>query len=495
MVWTEVDRSAIERTVFWVLVSLWCLLVCSFACRVANAWMRRRRDRTSDVTLLDRIDILTPSGAALSWLGAGAIILSTSNGWASLSLVGVMGLGVLHLAATWALWMTGGDDPWRRSSLSRRFVTERAVEGGPLIEELALSSPRIPMGFRLFARGRIGDRWATSRYVIEGGDDGGDTRMQTDVGPAIRGAHEAEPLEVWLQDILGLCHSMRSRVGDASILVLPRPRTVRGAREILRARGGLDQPRTEVRAPSEGSLGLREYQPGDDARRIHWARSLSAGQTIVRTPDEIPCDRTAVRLVLDTYLPDAGTFTCAAPAELLDTLVALWLGVARTFADAGLRVDLVVAGPDRAIVVPLRRMGGLAGKAAELGARARWQEAVPLERMLSAQPAVVVSYRHQPVPPGAGTTHWILAREWAWVSFDLRPQDASPVCLPYPMGSPENSGARRRREQSTYVRARGDHWRFTRLCGDAGTADTYGTGGTWLATPSLGGAIHVEKLA
>jgi uncharacterized protein (DUF58 family) len=489
------DRDNVRLVLPYVLGPLWCVMVALFARRVVSAIVRHRRDRASGVSFLDRVDLLTASGSALSWLASAAIVLSVWIGWASLSAVGLLGLGSFHFVAIWALFVTHGDDPWRRSSLSRRFLTERAVEGGPVIEELHFSAPRIPVGFRLFACGRVGPRWTTSRYVVDGGDDGSEIRLESDVGPAIRGEHQAEPLEVWLQDVFGLCHSMRSRVGSAPLVVLPRRRAVRGAKEILRTRDALDEPRVTPRAPTEGSLLLREYQVGDDARRIHWARSTSTQQILVRTPDETPCDRRAVRLVLDTYLPDHERFSCPAPAELLDTLVAVWLGVARTFGGAGLRVELVVVDRDRVRIVPMSTRAAGSSKADELGARAAWQSGVSLERMLTNRPSVVVSYRHQPLPDGTGATSWVLAREWAWVGFDQRPQVASMVVLPHPMGSPENSGGRRRRERQAYARARADHGRFTRLCGDQASSGARAGASTFLATPSLGGAIHVEKLS
>lgn len=505
------DRNApIHPAVGHALALLWCGLLGSFLVHVAAAVSRHRRSaalarrglaRAPEATLLDRIDILTPAGTGLSWLGAGALVLATHLEWSSVSVVGMLGLGIFHFVAIWATWAVSGGDPWRGSSLVRRFTTERPVEGDSVIEELCFSNPRIPTGFRLFARGRVGPRWATSRYVVEGRADGSEIRLHTDVGPAVRGAYEAEPLEIWLQDVFGLCRSMSVRAGSASLVVLPRERPMQGDEEILRAHGTLDDPRPAARMPTEGSMHLREYQMGDDARRIHWARSLSTGQTIVRMPDEVPRDQRAVRLVLDTHLPGIEDLTCTAPAALLDTLVALWLGVARTFAAAGIRVDLVVADRERVVVTPLRRVRGLPGAAEEVGARAQWQSDIPLERVLlgsgrAGPPAVVVSYRHQPLPATAGIPMlWVLAREWSWVRFDRAAPAFSPVCLVHPIGSPENELGRRLRERRDFARARADHARFSAACADPPRSGWEVDAPILLATPSLAGGIDVERLS
>src|SRR6185437_10626849 len=99
------------------------------------------------------------------------------------------------------------------------------------------------------------------------------------------------------------------------------------------------------RLPTEGNLDLREYRDGDDVRRIHWIRSLAANQLVVRMPDEIPPDRPKVRLILDTFFPESFALHTDTPAEVLDAMVAVWLGVARAFAEKGTQVRLVAAVP------------------------------------------------------------------------------------------------------------------------------------------------------
>lgn len=283
--------SHLTEAVMVALAPLWVLMAGALFIRSIDALVRRRRGsdpgEVGAAGLLDRLDVLTASGSAMVWLAAAAIVGSVWVGWASLSVVGLLGMGLTHLVVLWTWLRVGGRDPWRRASITRRFVPETVVEGAPVIEEVRFSSVRIPTGFRLFTSGRVGPRWATSRYLVEDTEAEGEILMESDVGPALRGEHDAEPMEVWFQDVFGLCRSPRVRAGAAHLTVLPRPRPVDGARHLL-GKGGSDlEPRPEERLPTEGSLKLREYQPGDDARRIHWVRSLTARQVVVRLPDEL----------------------------------------------------------------------------------------------------------------------------------------------------------------------------------------------------------------
>ena len=143
--------------------------------------------------------------------------------------------------------------------------------------------------------------------------------------------------------------------------------------------------------PTEGTFRIREYVPGDDARRIHWVRSLQQDQL------DRPAARTrfrpanpTVRLVLDNELFGTETLTCRAPDEMLDALVRVWLGIAKALAatrharHAGhrrgrRRRDERVA---RAVPRALERR-----RASRFGARIGWQGDLPLERSSASAPS------------------------------------------------------------------------------------------------------------
>jgi uncharacterized protein (DUF58 family) len=478
--------TELTKTVGLALGALWALVAGALATSGLRA-LARSKDGPS---LLDRMDVLTASGSALGWTAAIAVMASVWIGWASLSIVGLLGMGTLALAVVWATVSVGGEDPFGRASVSRRFVPEVAPEGAAVIEELYLSNVRIPVGFRLFASGRVGPRWAMSRYVVEDGESGGEIRLESDVGPAIRGDHEAEPLEIWLQDVFGLCRSARVRARGGRLTVLPRLRTVVGAEPLLAERGVDLEPKASDRLPTEGALKLREYQPGDDARRIHWVRSLTARELFVRLPDEVPPDRPGVRLLLDTFLPGVEAYQCVAPAELLDALVAVWLGVGRALADGGARVTLVTAAPKEAGTVRVEQplSQHTMSRALRLGAEVRWQDTLSLTGLATDEPTIIVSYRSQPDPTDGGEVRWILVPEPVWTCFADPPQRASAAVHSYPLGTPDNRWSRRRRERTQQQRALRDHRSFGRVCADTATRQ----GGSLVARSGRDERIRLE---
>lgn len=483
---TATHPLPLTRTVGLALGGLWLLAAGSLAVRGLRA-LGRRQDGPS---LLDRMDVLTASGSALAWSASLAIAASVWIGWASLSVVGLLAMATLVLVVVWATVIAGGEDPFGRASVSRRFVPEVVPEGDPVIEEVHLSNVRIPVGFRLFASGRVGPRWALCRYVVEDGESGGEVRLESDIGPAVRGEHRAEPLEIWLQDVFGLCRTARIRAGGGHLTVLPRVRSVVGAEPLLDDRGHDLEPRTAERLPTEGALKLREYQPGDDARRIHWVRSLAARELVVRLPDEIPPDRPGARILLDTFLPSAEAFHCVAPAELLDALVDVWLGVGRALVDQGARVTLVTAAPKDGAMgrVEQALSQHTMSRALRLGAEVRWQDTMSLTGLVTDEPTIIVSYRAQPDPDGGGAVRWIIVPEPVWTCFDEPARRGSAAVLAHPLGSPDNRWSRRRRERIQERRALRDHRRFARVCADTATRP----GGSLVARPGRDARICLE---
>ncbi len=429
---------------------------------------------------LEAADVLTASGRAMSFWSAAAIALSVWVGWASLAVVGLLGLGTLHLLVLWTLLRAGGPDPWRAASLSRRFSPPHPVEGDVVTEELFFDAPRIPAGMRLLARGRVGARWLLSRYALESSESAGGVLFKTEIGPALRGEHDVAALTVWLQDVLGMTRSRRVLAGASSLTVLPRPRAVEGVMAALRRGGDDDAPRPERRLPTEGSLDLREYRPGDDTRRVHWVRSLAAGKLVVRMPDEVPPRTPGVVLVLDTFVPDrwdvrlptrdsaslagVSALTCHAPAELLDGLVGVWLGVGRALAERGKRVTLVTALRQGGGVAKLRQ--GLSGRgmadAQRLGAAIAWQDAIPPRDLVDDARTIVVSHRLPKTDEESAAT-WIVVPAELWSTFDAPRVTPSHGVLPYPMGSADNRWSRRRLERARRDKERWDHATFSVL--------------------------------
>jgi uncharacterized protein (DUF58 family) len=410
----------------------------------------RRRAAPGAPTCWDQVDVLTASGAATIWSSAGALFAASLTGWASLSVLGVLGGCTVCVTVTWSAIVAGGDRPWRRAAISRRVLPELATEDDPLREELHLAGVHIPAGMRLFATGQAMRHGALARYAIGSEASGASVTLHSELGGARRGEHTAPPLALWLGDLLGLTRTASVARGPARFTVLPRVEPVDGARALLGDAGDAAIARPAHLLPTEGTFRIRDYAAGDDARRIHWVRSLQHDRLVVRLPDEIPLGEPAVRLILDTALRGTELLTCRAPDELLDALVRVWLGIARVLADAGARVTLVAAverggrvGPVARTLAPRALRDGL-----QLGARVAWQPTHPLDELLAAAPArqIVVSSRPRRLA-AASEAAWVVVPEAAWTPAELPALGRSGLTLAFPSGSAENRGTRRRRER------------------------------------------------
>jgi len=442
----------------------------------------------------DHIDMLTATGATMLWAAAGALAAAGLTGWASLSVVGLLGLGGVYLAVAWTSLVAGGDAPWRGAAITRVVLPETSVEGDSLREEVRMSGIRIPAGMRLFATGTATRHGVTTRYAVGAEGARAEVKLESDLGPAVRGEHHAPPLTLWLGDTLGLTRTPVMRRAGATFAVLPRPGAVDGARQLLGAGGDDAVARPTQHQPTEGTFRIREYVPGDDTRRIHWVRSLQANQLVMRLPDEVPPADPALRLVLDCELGGTEALSCRAPHQLLDALVHIWLGIAKALVASGTRVTLVAAArtnsriaagghPDGIAAVERPMLARSPREALRLGARVAWQDQVTLAELLApGVRQVVVSSRPRQIASPADVA-WVVVPESAWTSPEPWPPINTPLTLPFPMGAADNRLGRRRREQRRNTRMWHDRAMFGQvMC----WADWAAYSGNYIARPNQG---------
>lgn len=434
------------------LMPLWVLLVAAIVLRVAALAFSRRE---APGGILAQVDVLTAAGSALSWTSALSIMCAVWIGWASLAFVGLLGSGLFHVVVVMSLAALGSGDPTRGGTIKRRFTPSTPAEGESVVEELRFENVRIPVGFRLFVAGRVGRRWATTRHVLDSSVGGGDVSVENEIGPAVRGEHEAELIEIWLEDTFGLTRSAPVRVGEARLTVLPRSTVAQHATPLFGRGVGPSEPQPTTMLPTEGAFDLREYKPGDDVRRIHWVRSLASREIVVRLPDELPPNKPRIRLVLDTYFPD-GMYSCDAPAELLDALVDTWLAVGRALVRKGARVTLVAPVPHAGSATVVRQELTLRAEseALHLGAQIAWQSSIRAEEILTDEETFLVSRSVLFVPPPKTKARWIVVvpvlSEPPWPSH-------SAARMRHPMGSAENRWSRARDDEKRREQARRDH--------------------------------------
>jgi uncharacterized protein (DUF58 family) len=432
-----VDDQQIAHVAAPVLMMLWVVMIGVLVMHFSE----RLHARDGGPTAWAAVDILTAQGAATLWLGAGAFIAAGLTQWASLSVIGVLGLGTVYVTAIWTGLTAGGPGPWRRAKVTRQILPALAVEGDRLREEVRLSGVHIPAGMRLFVTGRAHPHGAVSRYVVGADASGAELDLESFLGGARRGEHHAPPLAMWLGDVLGLTRTPTVYRADASFVVMPRPIDIEDVAPLVGTGGDADRTRP-AQLPTDGSFRIREYVPGDDTRRIHWVRSLQQDQLVVRLPDEVPLADPQVRLVLDSELRGVEELSCVAPGQLLDALVRVWLGVANELTKRGTRVTLVatVGGEVVECVVHARSR-----EPQRLGARVAWQAAIPVASMLASGVAqIVVSSRPRRIDADA---RWVVVPEVAWTGPEEDMPGSSWAVLGYPIGCAENRRGRRLRER------------------------------------------------
>ncbi|MDB5219742.1 MAG: hypothetical protein JWO86_7669 [Myxococcaceae bacterium] len=475
--------------VAFTLGGLWVLSTVALIFRSIALMAFRRGTAARTTPVLAQMDVLTSAGSALAWVSAFAIMGAVWLGWASLAVVGLLGTGLLNAVVLLAFAALRGADPLRGATVGRRFVPSVVAEGDDVTEELRFDGVRIPLGFRLFVSGRVGPRFATSRHVLEAGESGAEVVLESEVGPAVRGEHHAELLEMWLQDTFGLCRSVRVRGSAAQLTVLPKMRDAERTVPLLDRGPGPRAPRPASRMPTEGQFHLREYQQGDDVRRIHWMRSAAARALVVRLPDEIPPDRPRVRLVLDTFFPEADTLACDAPHELLDSMVSVWLAVGKALIESGARVTLAVAVPrDEGVAVVRHELMLRAPEAAlRIGAQVQWQSRIGADELFTDEATYVVSRAVLARPLEQSAVRWIVVFPTALSPEPTWPSPSG-TRLRYPMGSSENRWTLRRREETRAAIARRDRASVLGMRGDV----IRPLPGSFFVLPSADGTIKIE---
>ena len=144
-----------------------------------------------------------------------------------------------------------------------------------------------------------------------------------------RGRWRTGPLEVRRSDLFGAVE-WRGPVGEGtSIAVRPRVIPLRNprTRAALDARAAAG---TRTSAPDDAAL--REYRPGDDLRRVHWASSARVGDLVVRQDEQ--SGRRPATVLLE--LPVEG--------EALEWTISTGVSLAAALLDSGHAVRLVAAG-------------------------------------------------------------------------------------------------------------------------------------------------------
>lgn len=143
----------------------------------------------------------------------------------------------------------------------------------------------------------------------------GEVRAATYRLPAARrGLYRLRALEIELCDPFGLARVVRVGAPGGSLTVHPRVDFV--AQSSIPSDSDRDRrvPLPVLGRGGDEFYGLREYQPGDDLRQVHWASTARVDELIIRQPENLWRGRTTVIVDARTGAHNDRTFESALSA-------------------------------------------------------------------------------------------------------------------------------------------------------------------------------------
>lgn len=149
------------------------------------------------------------------------------------------------------------------------------------------------------------------------------------VRPAVRGSYPVGPLRVSVNDPLG-CARVSRHVGAPSHLLVTPVTVPLAALGVADGSKGQDSPRRSVTGAGEQDPVPREYQYGDELRRVHWRSTAKHGELMVRRDEQHWRENSAI--LLDTRRSAHGS---DGPAGSLETAVSAAASVAVNLIDSG----------------------------------------------------------------------------------------------------------------------------------------------------------------
>lgn len=177
------------------------------------------------------------------------------------------------------------------------------------------------------------------RFVVEGTGGGWTRDLTYTVRPEVRGHHAVGPLTMRVTDPFGMVELGRTFHTTASLVATPRTVPLGGGPPARAWSGsGHSRPRSFSVGQAE-DVTVRDYQQGDDVRRVHWPSTARTGELMVRREEQPWQARTVV--VLDTRsLAHRGR----GAASSFETAVSVAASITVHLAEAGHEVQVATAG-------------------------------------------------------------------------------------------------------------------------------------------------------
>ena len=234
------------------------------------------------------VGLVTPTGWALILLITVSLIVAATMGWVEALACALAGSVALVLAATRVAWKSP-------HVVSIRVPNERIVAGQTAVGEISVRNERARSVRAGIIELPIGT--GTGEFVVPplGAHEKWEEMFL--ISSRHRGLISIGPARAVRSDALGLLR--RVRAWDEPVILHVHPRTVRVPFDATGFQLDVEGVSTGKLSSSDVSFhALRDYEPGDDRRAVHWQSTARLGKLIVRQYEET--HRSHHLIVLDT---------------------------------------------------------------------------------------------------------------------------------------------------------------------------------------------------
>lgn len=260
---------------------------------------------------------LTRRGWGLLGAASGLLVAGRLLGAVDLSVLGIAGLALLAAGATWVHGRT------HAVRVTREVRPVRMHVGGDARVDLEVVAPATGATPQTSVTDDFDGGRRAARFLVPALDRRQRARAAYRIPSDRRGRFAIGPARLGVTDPFGLARRTWTAGGVDEITICPRVHEIRTPIGAPGRRHDVSPFAVRFHAPSidgEEFLTLREYEVGDDLRRIHWRSTARTGELVVRQ-DEAQWQPRAL-VLLDTRADAHDDASFEAVVEAVASVVA-----------------------------------------------------------------------------------------------------------------------------------------------------------------------------
>jgi len=272
----------------------------------------RRDQPTPGTDTGDRATTLTRRGWSLTGAAFGLVIGSYLLGTIEMLIVGLAALLLVGAAAAWLRFQAP-----LALAVSRRVHPDRLHVGSEgridlLVENLGTRATPLLAATDWFDEGR-----RAARFLVPPLAAGATARAAYRIPTRRRGRYRVGPLAIAVTDPFGVARRSEPSAGEAELVVRPRVHDIVAPVAVgsrISAEHEASAARAVVSDLGDEFVTLREYELGDDLRRVNWKSTARTGDLMIRQDEARWRSRAAVVLDVQPRAHDAASFEIAVEA-------------------------------------------------------------------------------------------------------------------------------------------------------------------------------------